>query len=138
MGPAVEVELPVTELAGAAFEDCLEEPLSPDEVDRLAEQLQHLRGWLQQSVAQLEAQAQQASGGRLASISGDDLVWQNAIQQRALADRRLMLNEVMRAFERIKEGTFGRCVEDGSAIARSLLEEVPWARYCASCATRHF
>lgn len=137
MGPAVEVELPVMELAGAAFEDCLEAPLSPDEVDRFAEQLQHLRRWLQQSIAQLEAQAQQTSGGRLVSINGDDLVWQNAIRQRTLADRRLMLNEVLRAFERIRNGTFGLCVEDGSTIPRSLLEEVPWARYCAACATRH-
>lgn len=137
MGPAVDVELNVSELDDALLEACREEPLSTEDVERFRDQLLQLRQWLLQSLSQLEAQGSQASGGRMVSLDGDDLVWQNAIRQRAIADKRLMLNEITRAFERIGENTFGRCVKDGNTISRSLLEEVPWARFCASCATRH-
>lgn len=121
----------------AAPEPCHESPLSQDEIEVLRAHLQQMREWLVQSLAQMEAATgQQVSGSRMVAMDGNDVAWQNAITQRAIADRRLLLNEIMRAFERIKDNTYGRCVEDNVCIPRSLLEEVPWARFCTSCASR--
>jgi RNA polymerase-binding transcription factor DksA len=44
---------------------------------------------------------------------------------------------VNQAFERIRENTYGQCVNDNSVLSRTLLEQVPWARFCETCATRH-
>ena len=52
-------------------------------------------------------------------------------QQLARADAaRTLLNQVRDALDRIENGTFGRCAEDGGPIEEDRLEAVPWAAYC--------
>ena len=70
------------------------------------------------------------------STTMDERGWDNIVTQRSISDKRLLLAEIMAAFERIRENTYGRCVSDDQTIPRTLLEEVPWARYCAHCANR--
>ena len=77
------------------------------------------------------------ANGNTASIDTAEAAWQESIRQRALADKRLLLHEVTQAFERIAENTYGRCVVDDAPIPRAVLEELPWARFCASCANHH-
>ena len=43
---------------------------------------------------------------------------------------RTLLDQVRDALERIENGTFGRCAEDGEPIEEARLEAVPWAAYC--------
>jgi DnaK suppressor protein len=43
---------------------------------------------------------------------------------------RTLLNQVRGALDRIDNGTFGRCAEDGEPIEEARLEAVPWAAYC--------
>jgi DnaK suppressor protein len=43
---------------------------------------------------------------------------------------RSLLNQVRNALDRIENGTFGRCAEDGEPIEDARLEAVPWAAYC--------
>lgn len=43
---------------------------------------------------------------------------------------RTLLSEVRGALDRIENGTFGRCAEDGEPIEEARLEAVPWAAYC--------
>jgi RNA polymerase-binding transcription factor DksA len=43
---------------------------------------------------------------------------------------RTLLSEVRDALDRIENGTFGRCAEDGEPIEEARLEAVPWAAYC--------
>jgi RNA polymerase-binding transcription factor DksA len=43
---------------------------------------------------------------------------------------RTLLSEVQGALERIENGTFGRCAEDGEPIEEARLAAVPWAAYC--------
>jgi RNA polymerase-binding transcription factor DksA len=38
--------------------------------------------------------------------------------------------QVRDALERIKTGTFGKCVECGRRIAEDRLESIPWTAYC--------
>ena len=40
------------------------------------------------------------------------------------------------ALERIRAGTYGRCLDCGKAIAHKRLEALPAARHCLNCETR--
>ena len=48
-------------------------------------------------------------------------------------NERQLLNMVETALQRIREGTFGECVNCGSEINAKRLEAVPWTRYCIAC-----
>jgi DnaK suppressor protein len=41
------------------------------------------------------------------------------------------------ALLRIKNGTYGTCIECEEELQQKRLEAVPWARYCVSCAEKH-
>ena len=52
-------------------------------------------------------------------------------QQLAHAEAaRTLLNQVRDALDRIENGTFGTCAEDGEPIEEARLEAVPWVAYC--------
>ena len=52
-------------------------------------------------------------------------------QQLAQADAaRHFLDQLRGALDRIENGTFGRCAEDGEPIDEARLEAVPWAAFC--------
>jgi DnaK suppressor protein len=46
---------------------------------------------------------------------------------------RQLLNMVETALQRMREGTFGECVNCGNEINSMRLEAVPWTRYCIEC-----
>jgi DnaK suppressor protein len=46
---------------------------------------------------------------------------------------RQLLGMVEGALQRIREGTFGECVNCGNEINAKRLEAVPWTRYCIEC-----
>jgi DnaK suppressor protein len=48
-------------------------------------------------------------------------------------NERQLLQMVETALQRIREGTFGECVNCGSEINAKRLEAVPWTRYCIAC-----
>jgi len=43
------------------------------------------------------------------------------------------LSLVKRALERLKEGSFGECIECGNEIGAKRLEALPWTPYCIDC-----
>jgi DnaK suppressor protein len=47
-----------------------------------------------------------------------------------------MAQEVDRALERLRSGSYGRCLECGEPIAPERLEALPWVATCVSCAAR--
>jgi len=49
------------------------------------------------------------------------------------AAARQTLRSLEQALERIRQGTFGECVQCGSDIEPKRLEAIPWARYCLKC-----
>jgi DnaK suppressor protein len=49
------------------------------------------------------------------------------------ASARQTLSALTQALERIRQGTYGECVECGSDIEAKRLEAIPWARYCVKC-----
>jgi DnaK suppressor protein len=48
-------------------------------------------------------------------------------------NERQLLNMVETALLRIREGTFGECVNCGNEINGKRLEAVPWTRFCIAC-----
>ena len=48
-------------------------------------------------------------------------------------NERQLLQMVETALQRIREGSFGECVNCGSEINAKRLEAVPWTRYCIAC-----
>ena len=48
-----------------------------------------------------------------------------------------LLREVEGALERLRDGTYGTCMECGMPVSRKRLEALPWARYCLTCQERH-
>ncbi len=43
------------------------------------------------------------------------------------------LREIDAALQRIEDGTYGICEEDGSPIRKARLRALPWARLCVGC-----
>ena len=43
----------------------------------------------------------------------------------------MILQQVQDALQRIKDGTYGKCLVDNKPIEKKRLEAVPWAAYCA-------
>ena len=48
-----------------------------------------------------------------------------------------MLNQVRAALDRIKDGTYGTCIDCGRPIEPARLEAVPWTPYCLANQERH-
>lgn len=49
------------------------------------------------------------------------------------SNERQTLQMVESALNRIREGTFGECINCGNEINPKRLEAVPWTRYCIDC-----
>ena len=47
-----------------------------------------------------------------------------------------LLREIGDALERLREGTYGTCLDCGMPVSRKRLDAIPWARYCVSCQER--
>ncbi len=48
-----------------------------------------------------------------------------------------MLKQVRDALQRLRDGTYGKCVDCGRPIEPSRLEAVPWTPYCLADQERH-
>jgi len=54
-----------------------------------------------------------------------------------LANEEQILTEIKAALDRIAQGTFGRCEEcKGAILPKSRLKELPYTRYCVTCAKK--
>jgi len=46
---------------------------------------------------------------------------------------RALLTSVVGTLKRIREGTFGQCLNCGQEINSKRLEAIPWVSYCITC-----
>ena len=51
------------------------------------------------------------------------------------SERKLLIH-IEDAYQRLEEGSYGRCIHCNEAIGLARLKAVPWARYCISCQER--
>lgn len=54
-------------------------------------------------------------------------------EQSLLVNQQALLTEVEQALERIKNGTYGKCVDCGQPIPEKRLEAIPWAARDVKC-----
>ena len=47
-----------------------------------------------------------------------------------------LLREIEEALVRLRDGSYGTCLDCGMPVSRKRLEAIPWARYCVSCQER--
>ncbi len=53
-----------------------------------------------------------------------------------LENQEQVLVEIDAALDRVRGGTFGRCEECQTAIPKTRLQALPYARYCIACARK--
>ncbi len=51
-------------------------------------------------------------------------------EQAILVNEQALLAEIEDALNRVKDGTYGKCVVDGKPIPEKRLEKIPWAARC--------
>ena len=47
-----------------------------------------------------------------------------------------LLREIEEAQGRLKDGSYGTCLDCGLPVSQKRLQAIPWARYCVSCQER--
>lgn len=55
------------------------------------------------------------------------------IEHQQKARDRALLNLVHAALMRVRDGTFGECLNCGQEINQKRIEAIPWVRYCITC-----
>ncbi|WP_043625769.1 TraR/DksA family transcriptional regulator [Nonomuraea candida] len=97
-------------------------------------QLQSLRQDLQE---QLDQRRRHLEGLRVQEqeSSGADGTWQELLVSITTAERAVA--ELSQAFDRLVDGTYGRCAHCSAAIPFERLKVRPLARTCIDCQRRH-
>jgi len=104
--------------------------------DRRAAALQRIRAARQELRARLQASQQTAAGSSPPIEIMDGVQHAVASRTTAAAQRVLLarIEALQQAEERVREGTYGRCVVCGEPIPERRLEALPEARHCVPCA----
>jgi RNA polymerase-binding transcription factor DksA len=119
--------------------------MTKSEQDNYRQQLGTLRDRLTGDVSHLADEAFQSAGGEgasnlshvplhMADLGSDSFEHDNTLN--LLANERMILEEITLALERIDRGTFGRCEECQGPIPRERLRELPYTRFCVTCARK--
>jgi RNA polymerase-binding transcription factor DksA len=107
--------------------------------------LQGLRARLTGDVSHLADEAFRANGnngagGPSAAPQHPADVGTDAFEQEftlsLLENQEQVLEEIDAALDRVRAGTFGRCEECATAIPKTRLQALPYARYCVACARK--
>lgn len=109
-------------------------PISPQSVRRFKERLLQQKRHLERSNLSVVEQGRETIAED-AQDTADQAVF--SYQKELLFTRGThdhgQLSLVKRALERLKEGSFGECIECGNQIGAKRLEALPWTPYCIDC-----
>ena len=120
--------------------------LTEQELNEFGQRLNQGRERLRGGIVRLQNEAMvsrpsngtgQMSSAALPRSDSRDETWAELLALRAIDSKRSLLHEIDQALDRMAKHCYGLCVADQVAISKALLEEVPWAKYCAACATHH-
>ncbi|HEV3162433.1 MAG TPA: TraR/DksA family transcriptional regulator [Isosphaeraceae bacterium] len=100
-----------------------------------------LRGDLDQMTDEALKRNQPDSSGNLSNVPLHmaDVGTENYDQEFTLSlieNEQETLDQIQEALGRIDKGTYGRCLECGSPIAKPRLQALPYTRYCIECARK--
>jgi len=120
-----------------------QQTLAPAEIEALRKKLLALRGELLGDMGQMQSGAldHNPSSGELSTMPvhmadvGSDNYEQEFVLGLVDTERKI-LEDIDRALNKIKEGTYGVCEGTGQHISRARLEANPYARYCIEYARK--
>jgi len=119
----------------------VEPPLTAEDIESFRRLLLHLRVSISAEVARLqrdnlggEGRAGRSGGHADSASALPDDSWIQNVSERSIATKRALLRDIDGALDRMARQVYGVCIQDGRPIARERLEEVPWAKYCETCA----
>ena len=115
--------------------------LTPDEIQKFKQQLEQRREQLIQEIRAdiVETDNKNFSDmtGRVRDAGDESLAIQLSDFNISTAEKQAAeLRQVEAALQRIKEGTYGKCVDCGGDIPRKRLEVYPTAERCTYCQMR--
>jgi RNA polymerase-binding transcription factor DksA len=107
--------------------------------------LMALRDRLSSEVSHLADEALNPSGGEgesnlshvpihMADLGSDSYEHDNTLN--LMANEKQILEEITLALARVDQETFGRCEECRGPIPKERLKELPYTRYCVTCARK--
>jgi DnaK suppressor protein len=115
--------------------------MKPDDLDPLRQRLLDQRQDLMNRIAQQRGGAMGRVEAAVAQFGQSEDEHAQNITERDLAfaldeHESAELNAVQAALVRVREGTYGECVDCGQGIALARLQASPEAECCVSCQTR--
>lgn len=96
-------------------------------------QLMSERARLLEEIGEVIEAPDQMTYGSQAAAASQVFEQQRDLALRDRATQHLALVDA--ALDRLDDGTFGRCMRCGRAIAPARLEALPWAAHCIECQT---
>jgi|SRR5438132_11436922 len=117
--------------------------MSKTELEKYRRELLDLSGRLRGDVARGEHAALRKTGGEGSGNLSNmpthpaDLATDNFEQETAvslLENQEQILEQVVAALRRLKDGSFGKCQECGKPIAVERLQAIPYTPHCVDCA----
>ncbi len=117
--------------------------MTPKELQNYRQRLLGLMKRLNRDVSQLEEESLQGVGGEASGGLSDVPVhpadlgsheFEEDVTLDLLTNEEQLLAEVNAAWERLEQGSFGRCEKCRREITRERLEAMPYARHCIQCA----
>ena len=110
----------------------LEKPLSATELKKAEKALLALRDKFYRSA---DSARQNVRHNNEADNSGDDgaSIFDKFLALERAGNTKDFLNRVDEALARIKDGTYGKCLNCGNPIRRARLDVRPFSRYCIKC-----
>ena len=66
---------------------------------------------------------------------GND-TYEHEVALGVLENEEQMLEQIVRALDRVEQGTYGQCQECGRPIATERLQEIPYTPHCVECARK--
>jgi RNA polymerase-binding transcription factor DksA len=118
--------------------------MNKKKLEGFRKQLRELSARLNGDIATLEDQARTPTGGSSSgNISNAPMhlgdvgteVYLQELNATLLENEAYLQAEVLSAFERLDDGTFGTCENCGTKIIEERLELLPYTRFCTPCAT---
>lgn len=101
-------------------------------LDELARRLEEEKAAVEQEIDKLtqpEEAVDNPSAEDLANDATEDI-----IEESLLKVHREIISRIDDALSRLKDGTYGRCIECGAEIKEDDLRREPWIEYCERCA----
>lgn len=101
-------------------------------IRELTQRLEEEKVAVEQEISKLTAPEETMDNPSAEDLAHD--ATEDLIEESLLKVHREILGRIEDALGRIKDGTYGRCIECGAEIKEDDLRREPWIEYCDRCA----